>query len=105
MAETKNQSAQQLARRRLVKRRYVNSLDGLRSLAVLAVVAYHMRLSWMAGGLIGVTIVFVLSGYLMTMPGYLSESSFAILGRYACSVAEWPAITVFMPIWPSPTHT
>ncbi len=74
MAEAKKQSAQQLARRRLVKRRYVNSLDGLRSLAVLAVVAYHMRLSWMGGGLIGVTMLFVLSGYLMTA-GLMREYS------------------------------
>ena len=46
--------------------RYVASLDGLRALAVLAVIAYHMRFSWASGGLLGVTIFFVLSGYLIT---------------------------------------
>ena len=46
--------------------RYVPALDGLRSLAVLAVIAYHMGLTWAPGGLMGVTIFFVLSGYLIT---------------------------------------
>lgn len=46
--------------------RYVNSLDGLRALCALAVVGYHMRLSWCGGGLLGVTVLFVLSGYLVT---------------------------------------
>lgn len=46
--------------------RYVPALDGLRAFAVLAVVAYHMHLAWAPGGLVGVTIFFVLSGYLIT---------------------------------------
>ena len=46
--------------------RYVYALDGLRALAVLAVIAYHMRLNWAPGGLLGVTMFFVLSGYLIT---------------------------------------
>ena len=46
--------------------RYVPSLDGLRALAVLAVIAYHMKMSWAPGGLLGVTMFFVLSGYLIT---------------------------------------
>lgn len=48
------------------KSRYIPSLDGLRTLAVLAVIAYHMNIPWMIGGLAGVTIFFVLSGYLIT---------------------------------------
>ena len=48
------------------KSRYVPALDGLRSLAVLAVIAYHMKFSWASGGLLGVTMFFVLSGYLIT---------------------------------------
>lgn len=46
--------------------RYVPSLDGLRALAVLAVIAYHMHLGFAPGGLLGVTMFFVLSGYLIT---------------------------------------
>ncbi len=46
--------------------RYIRSLDGLRGIAVLAVIAYHLNFTWAPGGLLGVTIFFVLSGYLIT---------------------------------------
>lgn len=41
-------------------------LDGLRAIAVLAVVAYHLEFSWASGGLLGVGVFFTLSGYLIT---------------------------------------
>ncbi len=46
--------------------RYVPGLDGLRALAVLAVIAYHVNAGWAQGGLLGVGIFFTLSGYLIT---------------------------------------
>jgi len=46
--------------------RYVAGLDGLRALAVLAVIAYHVNFGWAQGGLLGVGIFFTLSGYLIT---------------------------------------
>lgn len=46
--------------------RYTPALDGIRTLAVVAVVLYHLHLPWAQGGLLGVTIFFVLSGYLIT---------------------------------------
>ena len=46
--------------------RYVASLDGLRAICCIGVVLYHMNLSWCQGGLLGVTVLFVLSGYLAT---------------------------------------
>ncbi|WP_176786636.1 acyltransferase [Thermoactinomyces sp. DSM 45892] len=50
-----------------LRNRYVPGLDGLRAFAVLAVVMYHLKLNHFApGGLIGVGIFFVLSGYLIT---------------------------------------
>lgn len=48
------------------KGRYIPALDGLRAIAVLGVIAYHMGLGWAPGGLLGVTVFFVLSGYLIT---------------------------------------
>ena len=45
---------------------YMPGLDGLRALAVFAVIAYHLNLSWAPGGLLGVSLFFVLSGYLIT---------------------------------------
>jgi peptidoglycan/LPS O-acetylase OafA/YrhL len=46
--------------------RYLPGLDGLRAIAVLAVVAYHIGLSWAPGGLLGVGVFFTLSGYIIT---------------------------------------
>jgi len=41
-------------------------LDGLRGLAVLAVIVYHADKSWLPGGFLGVEVFFVVSGYLIT---------------------------------------
>lgn len=41
-------------------------LDGVRALAVLAVVVYHFDPSWLPGGFFGVDIFFVISGFLIT---------------------------------------
>lgn len=48
------------------KSRYMPGLDGLRAISVLAVIAYHLNLSWAPGGFLGVGVFFVLSGYLIT---------------------------------------
>ena len=41
-------------------------LDGLRAVAVLAVIAYHLQIGFAKGGLLGVGIFFTLAGYLIT---------------------------------------
>jgi peptidoglycan/LPS O-acetylase OafA/YrhL len=41
-------------------------LDGLRALAVIAVLLYHGGLAWLPGGFLGVEVFFVISGYLIT---------------------------------------
>ncbi len=46
--------------------RYMPGLDGLRALAVFAVIAYHEQLGWAPGGMLGVGVFFTLSGYLIT---------------------------------------
>lgn len=50
----------------LQQHRYMSGLDGLRAFAVMAVVLYHLNIDWAPGGLLGVGIFFVLSGYLIT---------------------------------------
>ncbi len=45
---------------------YNAGLDGIRAVAVLGVIAYHLDLGWASGGLLGVGVFFVLSGYLIT---------------------------------------
>src|SRR5436190_4445053 len=46
--------------------RYMPGLDGLRAIAVLAVITYHLGAGWAQGGLLGVAVFFTLSGYLIT---------------------------------------
>lgn len=46
--------------------RYVSGLDGLRTLAVAAVLLYHLSVPGFVGGLLGVGVFFTLSGYLIT---------------------------------------
>lgn len=48
------------------KHSYMPGLDGLRALAVFGVIAYHLGLPFVPGGFLGVTLFFVLSGYLIT---------------------------------------
>lgn len=42
------------------------ALDGVRAVAILAVIAYHYGFGWGQGGFLGVDVFFVLSGYLIT---------------------------------------
>ncbi|BFT74360.1 acyltransferase family protein [Paenibacillus sp. P36] len=46
--------------------RYMPGLDGIRALSVLAVIAYHLNWGWASGGFLGVSVFFVLSGFLIT---------------------------------------
>ncbi len=48
------------------KGQYITGIDGLRAIAVLMVLAYHLKLPFAKGGLLGVTIFFVISGFLIT---------------------------------------
>lgn len=48
------------------KRRCITGLDGIRAIAVIMVLAYHLKLALFKSGFLGVTVFFVLSGYLIT---------------------------------------
>ena len=48
------------------KRKYIKEIDGLRALAVIMVLAYHLKMPFAKSGLLGVTVFFVISGYLIT---------------------------------------
>lgn len=58
--------------------KYIPALDGIRTLAVVAVVLYHLHIPWMQGGLLGVTMFFVISGYIITR---LLLNEFSSAGR------------------------
>ena len=68
MTETPIQdAAQKSPAARSPRSHYVGALDGLRVLAILAVLVYHANPSWLPGGYFGVTVFFVLTGYLTTL--------------------------------------
>lgn len=45
---------------------YLPALDGVRALAVIAVIVYHANKKWLGGGFLGVEVFFVISGFLIT---------------------------------------
>jgi peptidoglycan/LPS O-acetylase OafA/YrhL len=64
--------------------RYMPGLDGLRAIAVLAVIFFHLGFGWAPGGLLGVGIFFTLSGYLITdiLLGQFLKRGAIHLGRF-----------------------
>lgn len=64
---------------------YHPSLDGLRGIAILAVMAFNGHLLFMQGGFLGVDVFFVLSGFLITsilLQGYGETSRFDFKNFY-----------------------
>ncbi|MGN6255915.1 MAG: acyltransferase family protein [Solirubrobacterales bacterium] len=82
--------------------RYMPGLDGLRAIAVLAVIAFHLGFGWAPGGLLGVGIFFTLSGYLITdiLLSQLSARGRIALGRFWLARARrlLPALFVMLAI-------
>lgn len=76
------------------KPRRVKAFDGLRSLAILAIIAFHTTPSLMPGGFLAVTVFFVLSGYLITrsLLGRMDRHRFNLLGYWGERILRiWPA--------------
>ena len=66
-------------------RRYRADIDGLRAIAVLAVILFHLDPAWLPGGYIGVDVFFVISGYLISLviQREIEDGSFTFAGFYA----------------------
>ncbi len=68
----------------MLKNEYRPDIDGLRALAVLAVVFHHLNHSLVPGGFVGVDIFFVISGFLITSHIYneIQSNNFSIADFY-----------------------
>ena len=75
--------------------RYLPGLDGLRAIAILGIVLYHMFPGAVRGGYLGVTLFFALSGFLLarTAVSALSRGSWSTLGFYQKRIRRiYPAL-------------
>jgi len=65
-------------------------INGLRAIAVILVVAFHFKLSFISGGFAGVDVFFVISGYLMTMIIFskLEAEKFSIIEFYVARASR-----------------
>ena len=80
---------------------YRPDIDGLRAVAVLAVVAFHAFPSWMKGGFIGVDVFFVISGFLISTIIFknLDRGIFSLAEFYARRVRRiFPALVVVLTV-------
>jgi peptidoglycan/LPS O-acetylase OafA/YrhL len=81
--------------------RYRPDIDGLRALAVLAVVAYHVFPALAPGGFVGVDVFFVISGFLISTIIFksLASGKFSFLEFYAHRVRRiFPALILVMAV-------
>lgn len=64
--------------------RYRPEVDGLRAIAILPVLGYHLGLGWLPGGFTGVDVFFVISGYLISglMLEEMGRGEFSVLRFY-----------------------
>jgi peptidoglycan/LPS O-acetylase OafA/YrhL len=79
--------------------KYRPDIDGLRAVAVLAVVAFHAFPSWVRGGFIGVDVFFVISGYLISTIIFdnLDKGTFSLTEFYARRIKRiFPALLLVL---------
>ena len=82
------------------KRRYITGFDGIRTLAVLGVIIYHLAPSTLQGGYLGVPIFFVVSGYLITyllIQEFDTQNHIDIIGFYGRRLKRlYPALVTMI---------
>jgi peptidoglycan/LPS O-acetylase OafA/YrhL len=79
--------------------KYRPDIDGLRAVAVLAVVAFHAFPNWVSGGFIGVDVFFVISGYLISTILFenLDKGAFGFAEFYSRRIRRiFPALTLVL---------
>lgn len=76
-------------------------IEGLRAVAIISVVLYHMRIGFAYGGFVGVDVFFVISGYLITkiIANHLESDNFRLIDFYKRRIARlFPALFVMLAI-------
>jgi peptidoglycan/LPS O-acetylase OafA/YrhL len=79
--------------------KYRPDIDGLRAVAVMVVVLYHLGVGFTKGGFIGVDVFFVISGYLITgiISAEIKSGTYSLLGFYERRVRRlFPALFVVL---------
>jgi len=94
--------------------KYRADIDGLRAVAVLSVLAFHVGLKFFSGGFVGVDVFFVISGYLISSIVFseIADSRFSVIGFYERRIRRiFPALfgmlavfSVFAAIYLLPTE-
>jgi peptidoglycan/LPS O-acetylase OafA/YrhL len=80
---------------------YRPDIDGLRAISVVIVVLFHLGLSWLPGGFVGVDVFFVISGYLITgiLVRDIEVGSFSLVSFYERRIKRIvPALLVMLAI-------
>jgi peptidoglycan/LPS O-acetylase OafA/YrhL len=79
---------------------HIPAIDGLRAIAVISVVLYHLGISWIPGGFLGVDLFFVISGYVITrliLDSIESANGLDIKEFYAARVRRlFPGLVVLL---------
>ncbi|MGL5747760.1 MAG: acyltransferase family protein, partial [Weissella cibaria] len=82
------------------KRRYITGFDGLRAIAVIGVIVFHLWPNRLTGGWLGVPVFFVLSGYLITdllIQEYDRNGRIDLIGFYRRRIKRlYPALVVML---------
>ena len=63
---------------------YRADIDGLRAIAVLSVILYHLNFHWLTGGFVGVDVFFVISGFVVTgsLTASRATSALSFIGEF-----------------------
>ena len=79
--------------------RHIPAIDGLRAVAVVAVLLYHLGFSWIPGGFLGVDLFFVISGYVITrllLDSIQRSGGLDLRGFYAARIRRLLPALLFM---------
>ena len=78
--------------------KYRSDIDGLRAVAVLAVVFFHANIPFLTGGYVGVDIFFVISGYLITkiLIKELNDNSFSFKAFWMRRIRRILPVSIFI---------